>query len=81
LAILLLESVFGSLLVLEIPQWLFAVAFAHGFAPWWMSWVTLIIGVLLGVLLQPHMLVGFALLHVRRSEKTRSKSRVEQIGY
>jgi hypothetical protein len=70
LAILLLESVFGSLLVLEIPQWLFAAAFSHGFAPWWMSLVTLSIGILLGILVQPHLLVGFALLHVRRADST-----------
>jgi hypothetical protein len=81
LAILLLESVFGSLLVLQVPQWLFAAAFSHGFAPWWLSWVTLVIGVLLGVLLQPHMLVGFALLQVRRSDDTQSQSRTQQIGY
>jgi hypothetical protein len=81
LAILLLESVFGSLLVMEIPQWLFAVAFSHGFAPWWMSWVTLVIGVVLGVLLQPHLLVGFALLHVRRSDDTQRQSRTQQFGY
>lgn len=60
LAILLLESVFGSLLILETPQWLFAAAFAHGFVPWWMSGVTLINGMLLGALLQPYFLVGFA---------------------
>jgi hypothetical protein len=81
LAILLLESVFGSLLILQIPQWLFAAAFSRGFAPWWMSWLTLAIGLLLGVLLQPHLLVGFALLHVRRSEKMQPRSLAQQIGY
>ena len=67
LAILLLESVGGSYLAYLLPQWLAAVAYAHGFALPWLSWAAVAVGLLLGVVLQPHMLVGFALLHTRRA--------------
>ncbi len=81
LALLLLESVGGSYLAFVLPQWLAGFAIAHGFVPWWMSWAALAVGLLAGILLQPHMLVGFALLHVRRADDTRVRSRALQTGY
>jgi hypothetical protein len=67
LALLLVESVGGSYLAYMFPQWLASVAITHGVAPWWIGWAALVLGLLLGVLLQPHLLVGFALLYIRRS--------------
>lgn len=70
LAILMLESVGGSYIAYLFPQWLLRLAFAHSFTPVWLSWAAVAVGLLLGVLLQPHMLVGFALLHARRADAT-----------
>jgi hypothetical protein len=67
LALLLLESVGGSYLAYVFPQWFASVAIMHGVAPSWIGWAALVLGLLLGVFLQPHLLVGFALLYVRRS--------------
>jgi hypothetical protein len=81
LALLLLESVGGSYLAFALPQWLAGFAITHGFAPWWMSWAAIAVGLLAGVLLQPHMLVGFALLHVLRADDARVHSRALQNDY
>jgi hypothetical protein len=81
LALLLLESVGGSYLAFVLPQWLAGFAIAHGFVPWWISWAALAVSLLAGVLLQPHMLVGFALLHIRRADGTCVRSRAIQNGY
>ncbi len=68
LALLLLESVAGSYLAYLIPQWIWRAAYMHGLASVWMSWGAVGVGVFAGVLLQPHMLVGFALLFLRRKQ-------------
>jgi hypothetical protein len=67
LALLLLESVAGSYVAFLIPQWVWRAAYMHGLASIWMSWIATGAGVVGGVLLQPHMLVGFGLLFLRRT--------------
>jgi hypothetical protein len=74
LAILLVESVGGSYLAYLFPQWLAGFAIARGFAPSWLSWAAIAVGLLLGVVLQPHMPVGFALLHTRRTARLKPGS-------
>ncbi len=67
LALLLLESVAGSYVAYLIPQWVWRAAYMHGLASIWMSWVAVGVGIVAGMLLQPHMLVGFASLFLRRT--------------
>jgi hypothetical protein len=68
LGLLLLESVAGSYVAYMLPQWIWRAAYMHGLASIWMSWAATSVGVFAGVLLQPHMLVGFVLLFLRRKQ-------------
>jgi hypothetical protein len=68
LGLLLLESVGGSYVVYLISRWIWAEAYGHGFTSPWMSWLATSIGLLLGLLIQPHLFVGFALLYLRRTQ-------------
>jgi len=67
LGLLLLESVGGALLAYKAPIWILHLAYSHRLASTWMWWAASLVGFALGLLLQPHMPVGFALLYLRRS--------------
>jgi hypothetical protein len=69
LALLLLESIGGSYIAYLIPLWIWRAAYLRGFASLWTLWVATILGLLAGLLLQPHALVGFALLYLRRGNR------------
>lgn len=70
LGLLLLESMGGSYLGYMLPQWAWRIAYQHGVRSMPLWWAESAAGFVLGVLLQPHMLVGFGLLYVRRVPDT-----------
>ncbi len=71
LALLLLESIGGSYLIYQLVIKLVNTPFVHRFAPEELRWAAVVLSLLLGVLLQPHILVGFALLYIRRLRHSR----------
>lgn len=71
LALLLLESVGGSYLIYQLVIKFVNTPLVHRFAPEELRWAAVVLSLLLGVLLQPHILIGFALLYMRRFRRSR----------
>jgi hypothetical protein len=71
LAVLLLESVGGSYLIYQLVVRFVNTPLVHRFAPEELRCAAVVLSLLLGALLQPHILIGFSLLYICRSSRSR----------
>ena len=70
LALLVLESVGGSYVIYQLVATLVKMPVVHRFAPEEIRWATVALSLIMGILLQPPMLIGFSLLYIRRSQRS-----------